>query len=90
MSEAYKELLIKQADNKKDKLLGVLMVVAAVISLLSGVLLNFFFLYMAPCAYLAYSAARYWTIALFYGILVSVFPQRTRPLMMKEAAAWLF
>ena len=47
MSEAYKELLIKQADNKKDKLLGVLMVVAAVISLLSGVLLNFFFLFGA-------------------------------------------
>ena len=44
MSEAYKELLIKQVENKKDKILGIAMVVAACVSLLSGLLLNFLFL----------------------------------------------
>ena len=44
MSEAYRELLIKQGENKKDKFLGIAMVVAACVSLLSGLLLNFLFL----------------------------------------------
>ncbi len=44
MSEAYKELLIKQGENKKDKFLGIAMVVAACVSLLSGLLVNFLFL----------------------------------------------
>lgn len=44
MSEAFKELLIKQKENKKDKLLGTGMVVAAVISLVSGLLLHPLFL----------------------------------------------
>lgn len=44
MSEAFKELLIKQKENKKDKLLGTVMVVAAVISLVSALLLHPLFL----------------------------------------------
>ena len=47
MSEAFKELLIKQRENKKDKLLGIAMVVAAVISLLSSLLIHFLFLFGA-------------------------------------------
>ena len=44
MSEAYKELLIKQGENKKDKFLGIAMVVTACISLVSGLFINFLFL----------------------------------------------
>lgn len=43
MSEAYKELLIKQTENKKDKLMGIVMIVAAAISILSGLVLNLLF-----------------------------------------------
>ena len=44
MSEAFKELLIKQRENGKDKLLGMIMVVAAVVSVFSGLLVNPLFL----------------------------------------------
>ncbi len=47
MSEAFKELLIKQRESKKDKLLGIAMVVAAVVSLLSALLIHFLFLFGA-------------------------------------------
>ena len=47
MSEAFKELLIKQRESKKDKLLGIAMVVAAVVSLLSSLLIHFLFLFGA-------------------------------------------
>ncbi|MBQ7766344.1 MAG: hypothetical protein IJ397_05850 [Lachnospiraceae bacterium] len=44
MSVAFKELLIKQRENKKDKMLGTVMVVAAVLSLISGLILHPLFL----------------------------------------------
>lgn len=44
MSVAFKELLIKQRENKKDKMLGTAMVVAAVLSLVSGLILHPLFL----------------------------------------------
>ncbi len=44
MSVAFKELLIKQRENKKDKMLGTAMVVAAVLSLISGLILHPLFL----------------------------------------------
>lgn len=47
MSEAYKELLIKQVGNKRDKFLGILLVAAACISTVSGLLVHFLFLLAA-------------------------------------------
>ncbi|MBQ3516565.1 MAG: hypothetical protein IJA29_05000 [Lachnospiraceae bacterium] len=44
MSVAFKELLIKQRENRKDKMLGTAMVVAAVLSLVSGLILHPLFL----------------------------------------------
>ena len=44
MSVAFKELLIKQRENKKDKLLGTGMVVAAVVSLVSALIIHPLFL----------------------------------------------
>jgi len=44
MSEAFKELLIKQRENKKDKLLGTGMVVAAAVSLISTLIIHPLFL----------------------------------------------
>lgn len=55
MSEAFKELLIKQKENKKDKLLGTVMVVAAVISAVSGLLMHpLFFLGAVAFGILSY------------------------------------
>ncbi len=55
MSEAFKELLIKQKENKKDKLLGTVMVVAAVISAVSGLLMHpLFFLGAVAFGVLSY------------------------------------
>lgn len=44
MSEAYKELLIKQKESGKDKFLGAVMVIAAVVSVASGLFLHPLFL----------------------------------------------
>ncbi len=44
MSEAFKELLIKQQESGKDKFLGIIMIVAAVISVASGLLMHPLFL----------------------------------------------
>lgn len=44
MSEAYKELLIKQKESGKDKFLGAVMVIAAVVSVASGLFMHPLFL----------------------------------------------
>lgn len=44
MSEAYKELLIKQKESGKDKFLGAVMVIAAVVSVASGLFVHPLFL----------------------------------------------